>query len=48
MLATGMRAGQKKLVAQAIEQARPRLDIHGVLLPVDVELDFHVRPIAAR
>ena len=47
MLAAGMRAGEQELVAQAVEQARARLDLDRVLYLVDVELDLHARLAAS-
>ncbi len=41
MLAAGMRAGQRELVAQAIEQRRARLDVERVLRAVDGKLNAH-------
>ena len=44
VLAAGMRAGERELVAQAVEQGHARLDVDRVaVLPVDVELDLHAR-----
>ena len=41
VLAAGMRAGQRQLVAQAIEQRGARLDVERAVFAVDVEFNAH-------
>ena len=48
VLAAGMRAGQQQLVAQAVEQARARLDLDRACFSVDGQFNAHARPRAAR
>ena len=44
VLAAGMRAGEQQPFAQAVEQARARLDLDRVRLSIHAEFNAHARP----
>ena len=43
VVATFLRACQLQMFAKSVEQRRARIDLQGVLLAVDLELDLHCR-----